>query len=443
MIRVGRIMERIIVYAIIYIVQGMIAYFYLSRMFVQRKNNRFAFLCYFFTYFVQYITFFFNIVLLNVTMFLIMNFLLILLCYKTNVFNALFNSLIMTCFMSLSEYCILNFIGGIIQTTTDVLDLGYPQIIIFFISNKFLYWLLLYIVTKITDFSNKKIIIDNSTILLTLFPIFSFIMFIILHIINISNSLTRVSEYLFVVIDFFLILCNVFIIWLYDYNLSQHDMLTKLKLEHQHRKDAENYDKLMTQHNENQKILIHDIKNHLQTIYSLNMDKNYKQANSYLSNLLNAPVLTHTYEPTNSHNLNLLLSRYIKICDDKNITFNINARNTDISYMKLEDVTALFCNLIDNAIEAAEKTEHAHISLHIQDSENNTRTVITVINSSSQAPVIENNHFRTLKPDPYMHGIGTYSLQRVIDKYNGDSETYYLEDEKEFHAVILLLHKEV
>lgn len=204
MIRVGRIMERIIVYAIIYIVQGMIAYFYLSRMFVQRKNNRFAFLCYFFTYFVQYITFFFNIVLLNVTMFLIMNFLLILLCYKTNVFNALFNSLIMTCFMSLSEYCILNFIGGIIQTTTDVLDLGYPQIIIFFISNKFLYWLLLYIVTKITDFSNKKIIIDNSTILLTLFPIFSFIMFIILHIINISNSLTRVSEYLFVVIDFFL-----------------------------------------------------------------------------------------------------------------------------------------------------------------------------------------------------------------------------------------------
>lgn len=83
-------------------------------------------------------------------------------------------------------------------------------------------------------------------------------------------------------------------------------MLTKLKLEHQHRKDAENYDKLMTQHNENQKILIHDIKNHLQTIYSLNMDKNYKQANSYLSNLLNAPVLTHTYEPTNSHNLNLL-----------------------------------------------------------------------------------------------------------------------------------------
>lgn len=89
------------------------------------------------------------------------------------------------------------------------------------------------------------------------------------------------------------------------------------------------------------------------------------------------------------------------------------------------------------------KNGHAHISLHIQDSENNTRTVITVINSSSQAPVIENNHFRTLKPDPYMHGIGTYSLQRVIDKYNGDSETYYLEDEKEFHAVILLRHKEV
>lgn len=436
-------MERVIVYAIIYIVQGIIAYFYLSRMFVQRKNNRLAFLCYFFTYFAQYITFFFNIVLLNVSMFLIMNFLLILLCYKTKIFNAMFHALIMTSFMSLSEYFILNFIGGIIQTTTDVLDLGYPHMIIFFISNKFLYWLLLYIITKITDFSSKRIIIDNSTILMTLFPIFSFIMFIILHIINISNNLTRASEYLFVVIDFFLILCNVFIIWLYDYNLSQHDMLTKFKLEHQHTQDAENYNKLMTQHNENQKILIHDIKNHLQTIYSLNMAENYKQANSYLANLLDTPVLTHTYEPTNSHNLNLLLSRYIKICDEKSITFNINARNTDISYMKLEDVTALFCNLIDNAIEAAEGTEHAHINLQIQGSENNTHTIITIINSCSHPPVIENNHFRTLKSDPYMHGIGTYSMQRVIDKYNGDSETYYLENEKEFHAVILLRHKEV
>lgn len=436
-------MERIIVYGMIYIVQGMIAYFYLSRIFVRRKNSRFSFLCYFFTYFAQYVTFFFNIVLLNAAMFLVMNFLLILLCYKTNVFSAFFNSLMMTSFMSLSEYCILNFAGGIIQTTTDILDLGYPQIIIFFISNKFLYWLLLYIVTKITDFSGKKAIIDNSTILLTLFPIFSFIMFIILHIINISNSLTRVSEYLFVVIDLFLILCNVFIIWLYDYNLSQHDMLTKYKLEHQHATDAENYSKLMTQHNENQKILIHDIKNHLQAIYSLNMDEKYAQANSYLSNLLNTPVLTHTYEPTNSHDLNLLLSRYIKICDEKGIAFDINAQNTDISYMKLEDVTALFCNLIDNAIEAAEGTEKAHIDLQIQDSENGTHTVITIINSSRHTPVMENNHYRTLKPDPYMHGIGTYSLQRVIDKYKGDSETYYLENEKEFHAVILLRHKEV
>ena len=436
-------MEQIIVYAIFYVVQGMIAFFYLSRIFVQRKNNWFVFLCYFLTYFIQYISFFFNIILLNVSMFLIMNFLLILLCYKTNIFNALFNALIMTSFMCLSEYCILNFIGGIINTITNILDLGYPRMIIFFISNKFLYWLLLYIVTKITDFSSKKIIIDNSTILLTLFPIFSFIVFIILHIIAVSNSLTRMSEYLFVAVDIFLILSNVFIIWIYDYNLSQHDALTKLKLEHQHVNDAENYNKLVTQHNENQKILIHDIKNHLQTIYSLNRDKNYIQANSYLANLLDTPVLTHTYEPTNSHNLNLLLSRYITICDEKNITFNINARNTDISYMKLEDITALFCNLIDNAIEAAEGMEHAHINLHIQSSENNTHTVITVINSCCHAPIMKNNHYRTSKSNPNMHGIGTYSLQRVIDKYNGDSETYYLENEKEFHAVILLRHKEV
>ncbi|MCM1082254.1 MAG: GHKL domain-containing protein [Clostridium sp.] len=329
------------------------------------------------------------------------------------------------------------------NTITDVLDLGYPLVIIFFISTKFLYWLLLYIVTKITDFSNKRIVIDNSTILLTLFPIFSFIMFVILHVITVSNSLTRMSEYLFVAVDIFLILCNVFIIWLYDYNLAQHEALTKLRLEHQHINDTENYNKLMTQHNENQKILIHDIKNHLQAVYSLNMDQKYTQANSYLSNLLDTPVLTHTYEPTNSHDLNLLLSRYITICDEKRITFTINARNTDLSYMKLEDITTLFCNLIDNAIEAAEGTEHAHVNLQIQDSENSTQTVITVINSSSRAPIIKNNHYRTSKSNPYMHGIGTYSLQRVIEKYKGDFETYYLEAEKEFHAVILLRYKEV
>lgn len=431
-------MERAVIYAIIYIVQGLIAYYYLEHMFKKINTRTSTVICYFITYFFQYITFFLNIVMLNILMFLIMNFILIFSCYKINLFYSLFHAIIMTSLMSLSEFLVLNVIGGLLNPITDILDFGYPLIFMYIITTKFLYWLFLYIITKITDFSNKYIFVNKATIILTLFPIVSFIITAGLYIICGSNNLTRLSEYLLFGLSVSLIFSNIFIIWFYDYTVSQQELLTKLKIDYQHDKDTENYHKLVTQHDENQKILIHDIKNHLQALYALNKDGQHDAVSSYISRLLNTTALTRTYEPTNSRNLNLLLARYITICEEKNIRFNIDAKNTDISYMKLDETTSLFCNLIDNAIEASEGTKNAHIDLSIQDGNNKQHTVITTVNSCKAPPVKDKKRYRSSKPDLYMHGLGTHSVDRIIQKYKGDTESYYVEESNEFHVVVLL-----
>ncbi|MCM1568493.1 MAG: GHKL domain-containing protein [Roseburia sp.] len=213
----------------------------------------------------------------------------------------------------------------------------------------------------------------------------------------------------------------------------------QLQLMNQRASDVAQYNKLVEQQDEEQKILIHDIKNHLQAIYALNENGKYEEANAYLKRLNSMTALTRSYRPTNSQSLNLLLARYLSICEEKGISFRVDCRSADIGYLKLEDITSLFCNLMDNAIEAGEGVPNSHIELRITENRDNTSTIITVINSCRSAPVIlPGNRLITTKKNARIHGFGTRSIKLITERYRGNMETFYLEEEKEFHTIILL-----
>ena len=123
------------------------------------------------------------------------------------------------------------------------------------------------------------------------------------------------------------------------------------------------------------------------------------------------------------------------------IDLKVDAQNTDVGFMTAEDITTLFCNLLDNAFEAASGQSHGIIEFKIVDKEETHITTISLVNSCKQTPVYEGaNQYQSTKADRHRHGIGMRSIQKIVDKYKGTLHTYYKEEDKTFHTIIILQH---
>ena len=79
---------------------------------------------------------------------------------------------------------------------------------------------------------------------------------------------------------------------------------------------TEYYKTLFTQ-NKNQRILIHDIRNHLTSIARLNEQNDHEKIRQYLNSLLNSPALQNSAYVSDNEMLNSILCHYIKLCQDK------------------------------------------------------------------------------------------------------------------------------
>lgn len=62
--------------------------------------------------------------------------------------------------------------------------------------------------------------------------------------------------------------------------------------------------------------------------------------------------------------------------------------------------------------------------------------MIKIVNSSDNKPKINKGILLTNKSDNKAHDIGTRSIKRVVEKYNGNYEIKYDEEKKTFTTLI-------
>ena len=98
------------------------------------------------------------------------------------------------------------------------------------------------------------------------------------------------------------------------------------------------------------------------------------------------------------------------------------------------DIGVLFGNLLDNAIEAAEKTKNRRITVDVQI--NGTYLSIIVSNSIECSILETNSTLETSKNNKISHGIGIKSIKSIVKKYEGMIQFY--EESNEFCCHILL-----
>lgn len=183
----------------------------------------------------------------------------------------------------------------------------------------------------------------------------------------------------------------------------------------------------------------HDYANHLQAIKGYTLTKNHSALSDYLDGL-ESSLASMTFQVKSGNNLlDALVSAKMSYAHSKGIDFSHIEINTDVSSLPFEsvEITTLFGNLLDNAIEACQRIEdpsvHRFIELEIK--QVGTNTALYIKNSTAKQPVVKHNAFVTSKKSPG-HGIGMKQIQKTVEKYGGHIN--YQEGEGTFTVLITL-----
>lgn len=171
--------------------------------------------------------------------------------------------------------------------------------------------------------------------------------------------------------------------------------------------------------------LIHDMRNHLhivEQLYAGNEQKeNSRQAAVYMNDLhemLNE--LGQKYYCSNRV-LDIILNDKEKLAHVANIKMDIQVKEVELSFMKDIDITTLFANILDNAIEAAKKAADKSIKVRID--QFHEFAVIVAENTCLDEPKMQKEKFISDKTGEI--GIGFLNIQKVVDSYQGIISTKY------------------
>ena len=176
----------------------------------------------------------------------------------------------------------------------------------------------------------------------------------------------------------------------------------------------------------------HDFHHHLQTLKGQLEAGEVERAIAYIEELDNQLMNVDTLLKTGNVSLDAILSAKIAQAKAENITVNVKASVPDLLTITDVELSILVGNLLDNAIEAAEKVENGNVSIVIKPQK---KFIIIKVKNSYDGN--KNNELQTTKKDKEYHGIGLKSIKRIVEKYQGEFELEFKEKEVEATALLL------
>lgn len=432
-------MENYPLYFCAHFIEAISLWQYCATLFHSKYSTTIKFAVLAVLYGISSITAVLQILSLNIFLSLLVHFVFIYFMFILNFFAALFHATLITSLMGLSELIMANIVPN---GAFDFFDSSYFEqtFIVQMLPSKLLYFFLLYIISHIWT-RNKELRQTNSKeiFLLITIPLLSIWIILSLMTICIEVILPTFLNYMVLISTLLLLIINLITWSIYTYTQRKNREFTNLQLQLQKEQDTAEYNKMLLKHNESQKILIHDIKNHLNSISLLNEQGQTEKISAYIHRLLNSSDLQTAARMCDHELLNSILGRYSQQCKDLNINFHADVRTGVVDFMDENHLTALFCNLLDNSVEAARHYPDGFIDLMVSKRSEGAMTLITLVNSCRVDPFDKDGKLVSKKGDPLHHGFGVRSIERITKCYGGEMKQYYNAEDYTFHTIILLM----
>lgn len=425
----------------VYLVEGITAWQYFSAVFTPKKELVLRAAAFVLGYFLGFLLFNLSIVWLNTMFFTVLNFLLLKSLYSCSWKNTFFHSIFLTGLMLGSELTV-EFILGMLFGGAVKYRTSLPILVILCVFSKFLYFLTTKICLRLSHNSPSNMPdAGPSALLLGSFSFSTIFILIIMAYSVMTIRLTPEMETLMMVGALILLLSDIAIYAGYQYSqrLNRHNL--ELQLMQQKDQAADDYFHVLEDQYERQRVLLHDLRRHLTAIKEVALENEDGQVVHYVSNLQSLPALQRKVRYCGDLMLNVVLSRYKELCDEKDIQFVIDVRDVDVAFFAQNDITALFGNLLENAVEAAEKSQKPYLELIMGsngDTHSDARLFVSLLNSCDNPPVEDGaGGYLTRKSSKERHGIGQKSIKRTVKKYNGTIDQHFDPASNMFHTSIL------
>lgn len=235
------------------------------------------------------------------------------------------------------------------------------------------------------------------------------------------------------IVSLILIVPTTLLFLIYQRNLEKENELFRLKNEMDKVKTEKTYYDILEKQNQDLMIYAHDAKNHLSAIKTLNTNP---QIEEYINKMAESLATYSKVSHSGNHTLDVIINKYITECEIKNVKFSYDIRLKNLEYVEDYDLVTILGNLLDNALETAEKSQNREITLSTD--YRNTYDVLIITNSCDTTPKSLNEKLLTTKKDKKLHGIGLKSVTKTLKKYNGDFDWEYDSQNKIFTSTVML-----
>ena len=429
-------MWALICYAFVLVSEGVTAWIYFEQVFKRKSKPRILLVSFLIGYFALFVISQIEDVLINLLSFFVINCVLLFLNFTCKKWIGFLQIGYLTSVMGGTEI-LAAVLLSLISHDFGAYKHDLSVMISFAVLGRLLYFSIMQISARL--FKPTKDGIDTSTVLLlSVLPLVSVLITMTITYISITTQIKPIVGILMAISVIALLMVNILVTVVYNHIQKIYNDRLKLELIAQKAEiNTKNY-KILEEHYDHQRVLIHDIRGHMQVMKGLLESKNYSELEDYLSGMEQDPALQKIVRWSDNSVLNVILIHHAAICKSLGIDISFDIRQHSVDFISAYDITAIFDNLLTNAEEAAKNTSEKYIKLSATQ-QGETGVLITVINSCNSAPDMdEDGNIKTKKEDKEHHGVGLKSVKQAVQRYHGVSRMYYNDEENRFHSVIHL-----
>lgn len=210
-----------------------------------------------------------------------------------------------------------------------------------------------------------------------------------------------------------------FILFLYSKNVSylrEQARQKQITIDQMNRQFTYYREKLKDE--ERVRSVYHDMKNHL-LVLQRQIDS--RETEKMVKNLLSQIEIYEDYVHTGSDILDIILKEKAELAREKQIALSVTADLGGIDFIQPLDISTIFGNGLDNAIEASEKLPADRRVILVKAGKLRDFFSVLIENNCAQEYVNAKN--RTAKQDDFLHGFGIPNMKQAVETYGGQLTT--------------------
>ena len=217
-----------------------------------------------------------------------------------------------------------------------------------------------------------------------------------------------------------LLMTNIFIFAVFDKLIEKSEEAKNMELLYQ-KSRAENINLQYNKVDKDNRAFLHDVNKFIHTAVNL-MDRGDNRELEEIAEHLGIRIeqlsnYNYCIEPI----LNSILCERKFIAESKAISYSVKlGNNLQIRFIEDLDLISIVGNLLDNAIEAAEKVEKNKYVICKMYMGNEGHLLVMEFYNSYVLPLIKaRERYISTKRNPENHGIGLHTVEKLVEKYGG------------------------